>query len=54
MKGGLSGYRKFTLVSAHAWNLMKLCPIIALGITIIITMHSLLNVISVVNFLHFL
>ena len=35
MKWGLTGYRKLTMVSAHAWNWVKLCTIIALGITFI-------------------
>ena len=42
--GVLTGDRIFSLVSAHAWNLMKLCTVIALGITCIIMMDLLLNV----------
>ena len=41
LKGLLTGYMKFILVSAHAGNLMKLCTIIALDKTFIIMMHSL-------------
>ena len=33
--GSYTGYRKFTLVTAYAWNLMQLCTLIVLGITYI-------------------
>ena len=29
VKGALTRYRKFTLVSAHAWNWMKFCTMVA-------------------------
>ena len=45
LKEVLTGYWEFTLVSAHAWNWRKFCIIIALGITFIIIMNLLLNVI---------
>ena len=45
VKGALTRYRKFTLVSAHAWNWMKFCTMFAYGITLMIMRHWLLNVV---------
>ena len=38
-KGLLSWYRKLTWKSAHAWNLIILCTLIALGMTTINMVH---------------
>ena len=43
-KGPLSWYRKLTRESAHAWNLMILCSLNALGMTPIIMVHLIFYV----------
>ena len=40
-KRGLTGYREFTWMSTHAWNLMILCIIAARGMTSMIMVHLL-------------
>ena len=39
IKGALTRYRKLTWVSAHAWNLIILCLLIAWGMIFIFMVH---------------